>query len=746
MNDWREMSKYVKKTYGKKVGWESGASNAFDEAKLHSLKTNPGKIIRPSIWAKVPLIETFTAESPPKPKKKAPPAAPQGLPEAENEVRIPKKGKKRKFRDPFGFGDFDDEVLPASEYISPKKKMALEKPKKKSKPKKVKTGIASKKSPLEISNGSSKKVMQQENNQTSTPRMPDALSPKKRGRPFKNSMSSPMAKSSGVDTTQSPRKRGRPPKNSTLSPVIKSTELKETSSPRNRGRTPKNTTILSIAKSNGVKPSQSPKGRGRSAKNSGLSPMTESSDVDTIPSPKKRGRPPKKLTASPMTPSEDGEVTASNSSQSPKKRGRPPKNLTASSMAPSEDGEVTANNSSQSPKKRGRPPKNLTASSMAPSEDGEVTANNSSQSPKKRGRPPKNLTASPMTPTEDGEVTASNSSQSPKKRGRPPKYGKQSPTSPLRKPTQIAMPDEAGFSPSPKKRGRPPKNQDSSASGPVKVASKLIKENSINAIPKKRGAPPQSPNLLPSNAIKVKELEKGSMGDSKINNSSPRKRGRPPKNPTSCSTDGTENLGSSQDSTVMFESPMQDRLERSPKDLQSKSDNNYSDSMEENVAKDEADDVISDMTNSPVIEEPIVQTLSSQAGDSSVSPESVIQVIDGAPLIKRKRGKQPKAKRPVKHKNNDSTSSQEANILSEKASLTSPQVLTQSTSTDNTEPSRSELDADSLADQALYGEKTKRVRFSTDNSQTDIDSETFSGRASTSSASGVGLSSLKPLI
>ena len=393
------MAKIVKKTYGKKLSWEAGSSHAFDEAKLQSTKTNPSKLIRPSIWAKVPLIETFIAESPPRVKKRSISATKQDLPELEDRVIAPKKGKKRKIQDPFGFGDVDDEVLPASEYISPKRKMALEKPNgiKKSKAKKVKFGDKA------VSN---KDLFQNNSNSYGSPKhvrgnlgaepvrandLTNAASPKKRGRPPKSSPVSVMSpskdesvpmKTKGIVNSPSPKKRGRPPKHITQSPAR---EVKELSKPVTPG-----SAVLDL----------SPKKRGRPPKNSIQSPKNKLSKVSksltpdkksASPGQKKRGRPPKSQLSSPTSPVKltKTSITKKKPELIQKMRGRSLKNIGLVSPKSGRKDEHS------SPKKRGRLPKSpisilpYSSSTQNSSQSLKSEGTSGTPSPKKRGRPPK---------------------------------------------------------------------------------------------------------------------------------------------------------------------------------------------------------------------------------------------------------------------------------------------------------------------------------------------------------------------
>lgn len=428
----------MKKTYGKKSAWEAGSSHAFDEAKLQSTKTNPSKIIRPSIWAKVPLIETFIAEPPPKIKKRSLSATKLDFPELEDTVYAPKKGRKRKLQDPFGFGDVDDEVLPASQYISPKRKLALEKPRgiKKSKAKKIKMGgnAVSNRSPLEnnsTSYGSPKHKGQQPK---ALPLLGKTHSPMKRGRPPKNSLESvksptkdksiPM-KAKGAISTPSPKKRGRPPKHVIESPAR---ALKELSKPVTPG---------------GTSVDQSPKKRGRPPKNSSQSPanklgiMSNSLTPDkkvASPSQKKRGRPPYSQISSPISPVTVSKtsVTKKTSKLIQKRKGGPPKD--GGSVSPKSDGKAEHS----SPKKRGRPPKSPISVSgynndtQNSSQSLKSEGTSGTPSPKKRrGRPPKiksqeTPTSSSNTLEHQNETQQLESERNalilvPKRHGRPPK-------------------------------------------------------------------------------------------------------------------------------------------------------------------------------------------------------------------------------------------------------------------------------------------------------------------------------------
>eukprot|EP00794_Sanderia_malayensis_P011890 gene11890-13122_t len=131
------MAKVVKKTYSKKAAWETAGSRAFDEAKIQTPRSeiNPKKkLSRPNIWAKVPL---FDSQSP----QKNPLGPVLTLSPFKNtEKPEPKKrGRKRKDEDLFGFGDLEDDVAPAVEYISPKKKKKLEEDLEHNSPTKIET-------------------------------------------------------------------------------------------------------------------------------------------------------------------------------------------------------------------------------------------------------------------------------------------------------------------------------------------------------------------------------------------------------------------------------------------------------------------------------------------------------------------------------------------------------------------------------------------------------------------------------
>ena len=533
----KKMAKLVKKTYGKKFAWETGSSHAFDEAKLQS-KSSPSKIIRPSIWAKVPLVETFVAEPPPRLKKRVLPTTNQDTSDGENTDHSPKKGRKRKIQDPFGFGDFDDEVLPASEYISPKRKRSLEMPNGVTKSKAKKLKMKGNPEPMRFSNNYTPA-----DHVELSKLLSDTPSPKKRGRPPKHSIDpvlSPLTirsvsmESKGNMASPSPKKRGRPPKHS-IDSVLSH---------------PKSKSVA--AKVKGIVASPSPKKRGRPPKHlteSVLSPTKNepaSIKVKALvasPSPKKRGRPPKHLTESVLSPIKSKPVSvkvkALVASPSPKKRGRPPKHLTESVLSPTKSKpasiKVKALVASPNPKKRGRPPKHLTESVLSPTKSEPVSVKGktllASPSPKKRGRPPKNAIASVMSPLADSVLSTkakgSMASPSPKKRGRPPKNSIASVVSPLADSVLSTKAKGSMASPSPKKRGRPPKNSIASVVSPLAYSVLSTKATMATPSPKKRGRPSKSILQLPASPLK--DTSKAVTQGQKVASPSPKKRGRPPK-------------------------------------------------------------------------------------------------------------------------------------------------------------------------------------------------------------------------
>lgn len=388
------MAKIVKKTYSKKFAWETGSSRAFDDAKMHSSKRSPAKLVRPSIWAKVPLIETFTTESPPRPKKRTPTGQFQDPLEVEKNPDVPKKGKKRKFNDPFGF---DDEVVPASEYISPKKIKKLDTKK--------------------VVNGSKGSIKKDNLN----------VSPKKRGRPPTNQLLNQSkdknnlkkTASSGISASPGPKKRGRPPKNSLKSPIdavagknssitSEKREVASSPSPKKRGRPPKDKTkspdkqlpvTPTVKKAGETAVSASPKKRGRPLKNqSPGSPMKLASKLmiaRNFDNLKKQG----KLQKSPnkVAKNQSGKKVAlsiKGSNASPRKRGRPPKSPNTSSLNNSSKNLDKSDDNKGSKKGVKSPKSPSTATSISSghqSSSSNVKANGTTINPvtKKRGRPPK---------------------------------------------------------------------------------------------------------------------------------------------------------------------------------------------------------------------------------------------------------------------------------------------------------------------------------------------------------------------
>eukprot|EP00112_Aurelia_sp_Birch-Aquarium-sp1_P003531 Seg1394.14 transcript_id=Seg1394.14/GoldUCD/mRNA.D3Y31 product="Wings apart-like protein" protein_id=Seg1394.14/GoldUCD/D3Y31 len=577
------MAKIVKKTYGKKIAWESGPSHAFDQAKLQTTKISPSKVIRPSIWAKVPLIETFSSESPPRPKKKVGPIplSSQGeeLVGEESAATPPKKGKKkRKFEDPFGFGDIEDEVAPAEEYISPKKRKLDEKsPKKKA-----------------ASPGKIKKKALQNSSAVSALISGVNISPKKGGRPPKVL--------NGESPLKIKNKVGRPPKNS-LTPSPKKLLIKspkkiakegQDGSPKKVGRPRKSDSQSSPEKK---AKTDSPKKRGRPPKNAdGSSP----SKIALIDSPKKRGRPPKNSIALVSPAKAEGE--------SPKKRGRPPKDKSALSSPKKVD--------TGSPRKVGRPPKSDSIFGLPQRSE--------SGSPKKRGRPPKSQSiAAILSPSKKSE------NDSPKKRGRPPKSPKADTAS---------SPFKTGEVKSPKKRGRPPKSlsEKLESGSPEKLGLPLSSPEKVAATsPKKRGRPPKSPVVTSGIASPVKQGETPKSPELPVAVASPKKRGRPPKSPVV-----TNGVASPAKQNQTPNSPQLSVGVASPK-KRGRPPKVVTPTAEQSGTNSEA------LLIKPFIKSPAAKELFSdpKLSDSTNSQTSVSE--DSGPVVKRKRGRPPKSKTPV---------------------------------------------------------------------------------------------------
>ena len=630
------MAKIVKKTYGKKFAWETGSSHAFDEAKLQSSKSPPSKIIRPSIWAKVPLIESFTAESPPRFKKRAVTTTKQDVSDIEETIHTPKKGKKRKIQDPFGFGDIEDEVLPALEYISPKKKMALESAmgKKKSKEKKIK---------MKVSANSKKSSFKGDSVIAGSPKQKTSQA-KKKIMPYGSSLLDPVHPKEFTNVP-SPKKRGRPPKNSVASLVSPAKDK-------------------SLLKANGVA---------------------------SIPGSKKRGRPPKDSIESPleqlMAISKTMISNENGASASPKKRGRPPK--TSIQSPPVEKMKKISKALipgksivSPSPKKRGRPPKNSIESPTNQSNTMSIGAsvNKKSVSPShtKKGRSSKGELSSPISPVKVNKDSINK--KSPKKMGRA-----------SNKSSLSSCANGIADSPSPKKRGRPSKSLMSKS--PYDRSLQDSHENlksvkaSVTPSPKKRGRPPKinhkSQTPLSSTSVK-KEDPPQQMGSGRSGISpAPKRRGRPPKGHTSTS-------------------------EKVPLPVQ----NDIVPSLDTGISK-------------PKLPEDHVPPGKLKQEEQTL--ENVIQIIDKAPLIKKRRGRKPKNKLSIKNEVDSPDLSQET-----------PHEDEPHLSVENTISSRQELNTDSTIDQTSSEDSSKKVRFPTDIVQDDTEIGVSSSKSSTTSATGVG--------
>eukprot|EP00795_Rhopilema_esculentum_P008631 gene8631-14644_t len=682
------MAKIVKKTYGKKLAWGTGSCPAFDEAKVQSKKSSVVKVLRPSIWAKVPLIETF-AESPHRSKKKSI-TAPTVLsvPETVSEQAPKKKGRKRKIEDPFGFGDLDEEVAPASEYISPKKK------------KQEQLASSVKKNGVNMKVKTSKKSNVNKIGSSVFSGM-DAKSPNL-GVKFSTKEQKAKKSPSVSENGASPKKRGRPPK----------------------GQSPGTLSPKSIS--------------GTNDKIGNKSPGLSDSDV----SPKKRGRPPKDKSLISLSPKITSDIKQNENTKSPalsegdaspKKRGRPPKDKSLLSTSLKTAFGVKGNNIKKSPalsegdaspKKRGRPPKDKSLLSTSPKTAFGVKGNNikkspalseGNASPKKRGRPPKDKSLMAISPKITTTVKESKIKKSPafvendfspKKRGRPPKNKILSPGSPnvsgkSNEDLVIKSPPLSKNAASPKKLGRPPKDKSLAVSSP-KITSKkgLLPESPISSeganTPKKRGRPPK--NKIESPVMNGVLMAASTLPrDAGNGNKSPKPLGRPKKS-TSNETK-TSNVKSS--SNKQPKSPAAKELFRqSPLELENETD----------------------------------------TGNFSVTAQNVIDVIDGAPLVKRKRGRPAKQKITENSKDHLVSNSHidpDQIKTSEDAGESSlvSQVFSE---TDTLEINEDEVhnqfisptEAEMLAEQTTQEMTPKKVRFSSEK-ESDL-----SGRASSSTETG----------
>lgn len=216
-----------------------------------------------------------------------------------------------------------------------------------------------------------------------------------------------------------PRRRGRPPKNTVVANAAADAANTATAKnrlqplPRRRGRPPKVPIVAAMA--NEPEPPTPPR-RGRPPKNPSAAATTP---ADPDPRPRRRGRPPKNRT--PVIAAGELEPVPKNQLQSPpRRRGRPPKNPTptAAESKPPPSASLAAVAPVQ--RRRGRPPKNPSAAA-ATEPHSPPPSLAAEPGPRRRGRPPKNPTAAagpkpppsgpPSSPTEPGQ----------RRRGRPPK-------------------------------------------------------------------------------------------------------------------------------------------------------------------------------------------------------------------------------------------------------------------------------------------------------------------------------------
>ena len=684
------MAKIVKKTYGKKLAWGTGSCPAFDEAKVQSKKSSAVKVLRPSIWAKVPLIETF-AESPPRSKKKSI-TAPTVLafPETVSEQAPKKKGRKRKIEDPFGFGDLDEEVAPASEYISPKKKKQEHLA---SSVKKNGVKMKVKKSNVNKSGSSVFSGMD-----TKSPNLGLKCSTKEQKAKKSQSLS---------ENGASPKKRGRPPK----------------------GQSPGTLSPKSISRTNDKVGNKSP----------GLA------DIDV--SPRKRGRPPKDKSLISLSPKFTSDIKQNKTLKSlalyecdasPKKRGRPPKDKSLLSTSPKTTFGVKGNSIKKSPalsegdaspKKRGRPPKDKSLLSTSPKTTFDVKGNNIKKSP----------------PLSEGDA-------SPKKRGRPPKDQSLKTISP--KITSTVKGNKIKKSPafmennlSPKKLGRPQKtktlspgsqNASGKSSEDIMIKSPVLSKNATS--PKKYGRPPRDKSLAVSSPKITTSSKKGLLPDSPISSegaSTPKKRGRPPKNKIESPVTNAVPMAAS---TLPRDAGNENK---SPKLLGRPKKSTNNETKTSNVKSSPKKQPKSPAAKELFRQSPLELESETDTGNLSVTAQNVIDVIDGAPLVKRKRGRPAKQKITENSKDHLVSNSHvdpDQIKISEgvgESSLVS-QVFSE---TDTLEINEDEVhnqfisptEAEMLAEQTTQEMTPKKVRFSSEN-ESDL-----SGRASSSTETGVSI-------